>query len=288
VLVASAHEGEGRSSTAANLAIALAMAGRSVILVDADLRRPSLHRFFDLGDDRGLTGLMSGEVSLPDAMQKGPIPRLRVLAAGPGADKSTDLLEGPRLGRVIRALRKQCDVIVLDSAAVLSVSDAIALATQSDHVLLVGDYRRSTRAGVARALAELGEVVDDNVSGVLVNAPKSAGGLVPRQRDGVAGTIPAGAPPEVSGIISRLDVGDERHAPAFGSASVPGPLPAKAAGSASTVYSSSAAPPVIVPGNRVHHSAGGPVKARVNGTENGASVPNPRGGDNDRSPAPQG
>jgi hypothetical protein len=69
---------------------------------------------------------------------------------------------------------------------------------------------------------------------------------------------------------------------------VPAPLPPKAAGPASTIYTSSATPPVIVPGNRVHHAAGGPVKARVNGTENGASVPTPRGGDNDRSPAPQG
>lgn len=281
VLVASAHEGEGRSTTAANLALALALAGRQVILVDADLRRPAQHTLFGLDDDRGLTGLLAGEVKLDDALQNGPVPRLRVLAAGPGADRATDLLEGPRLIRVLRALRQHCDVIVLDSSAILSVSDAIALAAVSDHVLLVGDYRRSTRSGVARALTELGEVVDRNVSGVLVNAPKSAGGLVPRPRDGVAGTTPAGAPEAVSDPFALLDGPDERTAPAFGSAVVPGPLPPKTTSPASTVYTSSSAPPVISPISpvRAHNAgAGGPVKARVNGVD-GAAVPAPRGGE---------
>jgi capsular exopolysaccharide synthesis family protein len=276
VLVASAHDGEGRSATAANLALALAQAGRTVILVDADLRHPALHTMFGLGDERGLAGVLSGEVALDDALQQGPVPRLWVLPAGAGADRVTDLLEGPRLGRVLRTLRKQCDVVVLDSAAVLSVSDAIALATHSDHVLLVADYRRSTRAGVARALTELGEVVAGNVSGVLVNAPKSAGGLVPGAREGANGANPPDDDP-----FALLDGADERRAPAFGSATVPPALPPKAAGAASTVYTSSAAAPVKSSNTPVkpHH---GPVKARANGIENGAAVPTPRGGTDGR------
>jgi capsular exopolysaccharide synthesis family protein len=282
VLVASADEGEGRSSTAANLALALATAGRRVVLVDADLRHPAQHTIFGLGDEPGLTAVLAGETGLTDALQTGPAPRLRLLAAGAGADRATDLLEGPRLGRLLRTLRQQCDVIVLDSSAVLSVSDAIALAAVSDHVLLVGDYRRSTRAGVARALTELGEVVHGNVSGVLVNAPKSAGGLVPRPRDGVSGTS-SGTPEDA---FALLDGPDERPAPVFGSAAVPG-----LTSPASTVYTSSSAHPtapattpnrtegsfVIGPG-KSHHAAGGPVKARINGVDNGAAVPAQRGG----------
>jgi len=245
VLVASAQEGEGRSTTAANLALALALAGRTVVLVDADLRRPRLHTMLDRVDELGLTTLLNGESTVAETLQTTPVRRLRLLAAGPGAESAADLLESPRLARVLRTVRQLCDVIVLDSAAVLSVSDAIALAAQSDHVLLVGDYRRTTRAALARALAELHEVVrDDNVSGVLVNAPKSAGGLVPRPRGGAA------APDELRDPLALLDAPDERAAagrnPVFGSAAVPQVIPGKTAIPASTIYTSSSATPLNV------------------------------------------
>jgi succinoglycan biosynthesis transport protein ExoP len=251
ILVASAHEGEGRSTTAANLALALALAGRDVILVDADLRRPRLHTLFGVPDADGLTSLLTGDSLLADTLQDGPVPRLRLITAGPGADAAADLLESPRLASVLRAVRRQCDVVVLDSAAVLSVSDAIALAAVSDHVLLVGDYRRTTRGALARALTELGEVVHGNVSGVLVNAPKSAGGLVPLAR---GGAIPAGAPAGVPGPLPLLDTGDDPAGvdpavAAFGSAAVPKAVAAKAAVPGSTVYTSASATPLTAPGD---------------------------------------
>ncbi|MEU4238606.1 AAA family ATPase [Actinoplanes sp. NPDC026619] len=278
VLVASAYDGEGRSTTAANLATALALAGRSVILVDADLPRPQQHRIFDLPDERGLTDLLAGDIRLEDALQQGPVPRLQLITSGPGADRAIDLLEGPRLAQVLKDLGRLCDVVVIDSPAILSVSDAIGLAAVADHVLLVGDFRRSTRAGVARALAELAEVVDGNVSAVLVNAVKSAGGLVPRPRDAVAARPPAPAPevepesgPIVAHGLSLLDsLTDRSGIPVVGSAAVPksmtptSPAPSSAApispATASTIYQSATSPPA------------GPVKARANGS----TVPAPR------------
>jgi len=262
VLVASAYEGEGRSTTAANLAIAFAQAGRSVILVDADLRHPRQHTMFDLTADRGLTDLLAGDAKPQDALQPGPVPRLRLLAAGPGSD----LFEGARLGEVITALSRLCDILVIDSPPILSVSDAIGLAATADHVLLIGDFRRSTRGGVVRALAELAEVVDGNVSGVLVNAPKSAGGLVPRARDAAA--VRPGrddddtAPREeiLADGLSLLDPPSDRSGkPVVGSATVPKSMAPSSPTPASTVYqSASSAPPVIGPA--------GPVKARANGS----------------------
>jgi capsular exopolysaccharide synthesis family protein len=237
ILVTSAGEREGRTTTAANLATALAQAGRNVILVDADLRRPGLHDVFGVKNERGLTDLLTGTWGVTDVLRDGPVPRLRLLTAGPHAGRASDLLEGPRLARTLRAVQKQCDIVVLDSAPVLSISDAIALAAISDQILLVGDYRRTTRGYVTRALTELGEVVDGNVSGVLLNAPKSAGGLTPRGRGEAAA-----APIDVVEPVELLDAGagpadgGERHAPAF----VP-PIVPKASAPASTVYSSASA-----------------------------------------------
>jgi capsular exopolysaccharide synthesis family protein len=259
VLVASAYEGEGRSTTAANLAVALALAGKTVILVDADLRKPQQHTIFGLSDERGLTDVLAGELTPADALQKCPAPRLRLLAAGPRAG----LVEGATLGPVIRTLGRLCDVVVIDSPAVLSVSDAIGLAGVAGHVLLVGDFRRSTRAGVVRALSELSEVVDGNVSGLLTNAPRSAGGLVPKARDAARpATAPPARPELVEDALSLLDPPTDRSGtPVVGSASVP----------LSTVYQSKSSPPVISPA--------GPVKARANGS----TVPAPRAGDSEET-----
>jgi polysaccharide biosynthesis transport protein len=190
VLVTSAGEREGRTTTAANLAVAMAQAGLRVVLVDADLRKPRLHLAFGNDNAVGMTNVLAGERTAAKALQDTPVARLRLLAAGPAANNAGDLLAGNRLRRTLDSLRTHCDLIVLDSGPVLSVSDTIALAAVSDHVLLVGDYRRTTRKYVARALDELGEVVDGNVSGVLLNAPRSAGGLTPDGRSHPAAATP--------------------------------------------------------------------------------------------------
>jgi hypothetical protein len=120
----------------------------------------------------------------------------------------------------------------------LSLSDGIALAAMSDHVLLVGDYRRTTRGYVGRALAELGDVVDGNVSGVLLNAPKSAGGLTPRGRDRASS-----APVDISDptMLLSADKGPARGAAAFSAPVIPAPVIPAPTSPASTLYSSAAA-----------------------------------------------
>ena len=183
ILVTSPGDRQGRTAVAANLAVSLAQAGRSVILVDADLRRPVQHQVFQVPGDYGLTTLLDGNATVSEVLEETTVPGLRVLPAGHRTGEHVDLLEGPQLARVLRAVQKHCDVVVLDSAAVLSASDAIALAALSDHVLLVGDFRRTTRGSVRRALAELSEVTDGNVNTVLLNLPKSAGALTPRPRE---------------------------------------------------------------------------------------------------------
>ncbi|WP_328469536.1 polysaccharide biosynthesis tyrosine autokinase [Actinoplanes sp. NBC_00393] len=190
LLVTSATDRDGRTTVAANLAVVLAQAGRSVVLIDADLRRPVLHNVFQVPGEYGLTTLLDGDATVSEVLEDTSVPRLRLLPAGHRNGEHVDLLESPQLARVLRAVQKHCDVVILDSAAVLSASDAIALATLSDQVLLVGDFRHTKRGSVQRAMAELAEVVEDNVSAVLLNVPKSAGGLAPHARE-LSGASPS-------------------------------------------------------------------------------------------------
>ena len=189
ILVTSPGDRQGRTTTAANLAVTLARSGRSVILVDADLRNPRLHDVFQVPGDHGLTMLLDGDATVSGVLEETAVPQLRLIPAGRrDGDLHADLSDSGRLARVLRALEKHADVVILDSSAVLSSSDAIVLAALADQVLLVGDFARTGRETVRRALAELAEAADGNVRPVLVNVPRSAGALVPR-----AGAVPAPA-----------------------------------------------------------------------------------------------
>ena len=239
LLVTSAVKHEGRTTTAANLAAALALAGHKVILVDADLHHPGLHEPFGVENTRGLADLLAGSATVPEVLHDGPVPRLQLISTGADHSRAGDLLEGSRLARVLRAVQTHCDIVVLDSAPLLAVSDGIALAALSDHVLLVGDYRRTTRGGVRRAIAELGDAVDGNLSAVLLNVPRSAGGLIPQGRGPAAD-----AQIEVVEATTVLEADAEPKVNGSGKAAPAVNLPVvipKPAGPASTLYSSAAA-----------------------------------------------
>lgn len=206
VLVTSPGDRQGRTTTAANLAVTLAQAGRSVILVDADLRHPQLHHVFGISGEYGLTTLLDGEAGVEEVLEETAVPGLHVIPAGRREEGDhVDLLDSGQLARVLHAVQKHADVIVLDSTAVLSASDAIALAALSDHILLVGDFARTSRESVRRALDELAEVVHDNVSPVLVNVPKSAGALVPHARTQPTGIAPHHEPLTRDRLVSDAD-----------------------------------------------------------------------------------
>ncbi|WP_127505737.1 polysaccharide biosynthesis tyrosine autokinase [Actinoplanes solisilvae] len=207
VLVAGGRTGEGRSTTAANLAVALAQSGRRVVLVDTDVRHPALHLMFDLSRDRGLTSVLSGEHTLAETLAAGAIVNLRVLAAG--APRGADLLAGNQLTGLLHELREQCDVVVLDSPPLLGVADAVGLAAHADHVLLVADHSRTTRADAVRAAAELGQVAPDRLAAVLVGVSGRDGGPTPRNR---AGESPSLAPRPLPPLPSASLDGPADHA----------------------------------------------------------------------------
>jgi capsular exopolysaccharide synthesis family protein len=173
LLVASGGIREGRTSVAANLATALAHAGRSVILVDADLRRPALNTVFKTGARPGLADLLAGRVSIEEVAVATDVPELRLVTVGRPTDQSADLFESSVLTKTLAKIRAQAEVVVVDSAPIRAVSDAITLARLSDITLVVADLRRTHRADARAVVADLRTVESQAIVGVLNNVPRS-------------------------------------------------------------------------------------------------------------------
>jgi len=168
ILITSPTAEEGKSSTASNLSISLAHAGRRVLLVDADLRRPTLHAVYGLRHSPGLSHVLREILPYQRVVQKTAVENLEILTAGPDISNSTDLLEVPSLTSFLDEARRDYDVIVIDSSPLLVVTDASVLAPLADGVILVVDGTR-TRTREAAMAAELLQDLQATVFGILVN-----------------------------------------------------------------------------------------------------------------------
>lgn len=169
VVVTSPSAGEGKTTTLANLAVALAGAGKEVIVVCCDLRRPRVHEFFGRSNTVGFTSVLLGDVPLAMALQSvGGTERLRLLASGPSPPNPSELLASERAEEVIAALRSQADIVLFDAPPVLPVTDAAVLSRRVDATLLVVATNVTTRKHAARA-TELLRQVDAPLVGTVLN-----------------------------------------------------------------------------------------------------------------------
>lgn len=159
VQVTSPSAAEGKTTTIANLAVALAGAGQRVVAIDCDLRRPRLHQFFGLDNERGITSVLVGQVPLSQAMQDVPaVPNLSVLASGPVPPNPSELLGGVHMGEVLGALAMAADIVLIDCPPVLPVTDAAVLSQRADGTLLVVTARDTERRELHRAREVLTQV----------------------------------------------------------------------------------------------------------------------------------
>jgi non-specific protein-tyrosine kinase len=164
--VTSAAEGEGKSTTVANLALALAQGGRRVIVVDADLRRPGQHVLFGVQRDDGLSNvLLSDQTSLP--LQETQSSGVRVLASGPSPANPLEALASRRFDQVLALARAQADFVLVDTPPAGALADAAVLAPRLEGVLLVVSAGRTKRDLARRARAQL-ERVNANLLGVVL------------------------------------------------------------------------------------------------------------------------
>ncbi|MGY2085977.1 polysaccharide biosynthesis tyrosine autokinase [Blastococcus sp. SYSU DS0539] len=179
LLVTSARPAEGKSTVAANLALTLAESGQRVALVDADLRRPSMADTFDLEGRAGLTSVLIGQAELDDVLQEWGGSGLRVLTSGPLPPNPSELLASPAMAELLDGLGATHDVVVVDTAPLLPVTDAVVLSRITAATLVVGDASRTRRPVLGQALALL-ERAGARLAGVVLTH-------VPHRRNDVYG-----------------------------------------------------------------------------------------------------
>ena len=178
-VVTSSVPAEGKSTSAVNIAIAMAQAGHSVCLLDGDLRRPQMARLLELEDSVGVTTVLLGKIGLDDAIQKHEASDLHVLASGAIPPNPAELLQSQHMADLLAELRRRYSTIVIDAPPLLPVTDAALLAAQTDGALLVVRHGKTTRDQLSGAHERLASVGAKPL-GVVLN-------MVPRKRGGAYG-----------------------------------------------------------------------------------------------------
>lgn len=168
IVVTSANPQEGKSTIVANLALTIARTGQHVILIDADMRRPTLHAFFGHSRAPGLSELLTRQCKLKDALQPTSTPNLDLIAGGQTPADPDVLLGSDTMRELIETLKSKLDMILIDTPAYLAVADAVALTMLVDGVILVvsrGDVRRKDILEIRRELT----ATNANLLGVVIN-----------------------------------------------------------------------------------------------------------------------
>ncbi|WP_052206776.1 polysaccharide biosynthesis tyrosine autokinase [Sinomonas humi] len=189
LLVTSSLPSEGKSTVIGNLAATIAAAGEEVIVVDADLRRPTAHKVFGVIGDVGMTDILTGRASIDEVLQEwGPMPQLKILAAGRIPPNPSELLGSRAMQHLLEELSERA-VVLIDTPPLLPVTDAAVLSRAADGTLVVARARKTTTDSLQRALGNLGRV-RGRVLGVILNC------VPPKGPDtygyGYYGTYPSG------------------------------------------------------------------------------------------------
>jgi capsular exopolysaccharide synthesis family protein len=187
LMVTSSKPAEGKSTTVANLALAIGQAGRRVIVVDGDLRKPSLHRIFKVSNSIGLTNVLTGDIPLNDAIQNGMIDGVHVLSSGPRSSNPAELLGLPAMHDIVAQLAEQFDYVLIDSPSLQSVADAEVLSLIVDRLVVVVARGLVRRESVDAALKELAGVQRKPLGVVVSHAETSSNFHYDRPADGDLG-----------------------------------------------------------------------------------------------------
>ena len=168
IMVTSPNPGEGKSITTANLGVIMAQANLRTIIVDADLRRPIMHKIFQLSNLEGVTDLIrSSEVDLTSQLKDTGVENLKVITSGSLPPNPSEMLGSQRMTELLQQLKEMADIVILDSPPTLPVTDAVVLSSRVDGVILVAQAKHTRRGATKQAVARLEHVGARLLGGVL-------------------------------------------------------------------------------------------------------------------------
>ena len=176
IVITSSSPSEGKSTTAINIALALAEAENDVVLVDGDMRRPVLDKYLDLVGPVGFSTVLSGSAPLDDVLQKTQFPHLTVLTAGAVPPNPSELLASLAAKKVLNELRAQFDFVIVDSSPLLAVTDGAVLAANADGAIIVARFGKTKREQLAHAIGNLNHVGATLLGAVMTMMPTRASG----------------------------------------------------------------------------------------------------------------
>ncbi|OIM25241.1 tyrosine protein kinase [Oenococcus oeni] len=171
VLFTSAEMSDGKSTAAQNLAVTWAQTGKRVLLLDADFRRPTLHKTFGISNERGLTTVLAMHDQPASVISSTEVPNLYVMTAGPMPPNPSELLASDKMLKVVSWMKEQFEMVVIDSTPLLLVPDAQALIPRADGIVLVAMLGKTKRKSMASA-AHILKLAKANVLGVISRDPK--------------------------------------------------------------------------------------------------------------------
>ena len=168
ITMVSGGTGEGKSTTLNNLAFTFASGGYRTLIVDADLRRPSQHRFFDISNERGLSDYLTTDISLEDLVHKTEVPNLSFLPSGRLPVDAVGILNSQRMIDLMEQVKHDYDIVFFDSPPILGVSDASVISSAVDMTIIVVQHRRFPRSMMLRVKQALVNV-GANIIGCVLN-----------------------------------------------------------------------------------------------------------------------
>jgi capsular exopolysaccharide synthesis family protein len=168
IMVATAKPGQGGTSTVANLGISLAMDGKRVMLIDADMRRPSLHRIFKVANDLGLSNVLANEKDFEEVVLATEVDNLLLIPAGPTPSNPSELLGSPRMRSLVHKLVEHSDYVLFDTPSAIAFTDAVVLSQVVDGVILVVRAQQVPR-GAELQVRNLLNKANANILGVVLN-----------------------------------------------------------------------------------------------------------------------
>lgn len=276
LVVTSAVAAEGKSLVSVNLSLVMAEAGRRVLLVEADLRKPCVSELLGLDGTVGLSTILAGRAEFEDAVQPWGYSNLDVLSSGTLPPNPSELLDGPRMKRLIDIVKDRYEVVVIDATPLLPVTDAAVIAALADGAILVVKHGRTRRGQLRSAVAAL-DAVHARLLGVVLNmtalsryerrgyaayykgaAPAGRRVSRRRRRKAQARTVPGHEWVTIGGSTTKSGRGTESDAPSDKAMGKRSAKPAKAGGSGEPPQSGER----FVPGQPPVHEAGHPPNSR--------------------------